>query len=304
MQDAVAVEGTAPLSSRAQGTTGGAAMSSSCALADPASWASMDEISCSRRVAVYGRDPVFGPRLPAVDDARVPHGGPPVAKKPRLPGPEEPSRGTGGPHVEEARPGVAPDVTNPLRGGGDSQRPPTQATPHPTPSPQGRDGGGAGAEPTGRVATSLAGEREGREPRLSAHPAPAGAVATLRPADESLEGENKRRRLEARRDVISNTAAAVDWMGVTFGENWRELFDSTHRLSLARPLAFCRRCGAHCDTPQHVVKLGKGCDGEPRPGSNFFYRLRKIMEGKHPTSGQALAGAVPLPFGTKSSRRE
>jgi len=92
-------------------------------------------------------------------------------------------------------------------------------------------------------------------------------------------------------------AAAQRWMVGSFGEGWRDCFHASHRLSLAAPLVYCRRCGHHCEEARHLISLRARCEEPPR-GSVYFSRLRSIEAGKHPTKKEKrLLAAVPLPPG-------
>jgi len=90
---------------------------------------------------------------------------------------------------------------------------------------------------------------------------------------------------------------AIAWMRERFGAEWRERFHCTHHLALARPLVFCKICGLHCESVQHLVGLGRRCKGEPKDQS----RKRKIMrDAKHPVSGARLQSQEPLPLGVRT----
>ena len=113
----------------------------------------------------------------------------------------------------------------------------------------------------------------------------------------SVEAESKRRRLERPQGSIPLIDVGSTWMREHFGVEWRGRFHLSHRLALARPLVFCKICGLHCESVQHLVGLGRRCKGEPKDPS----RKRKIMrDGKHPVSGARLEGLVPLPLGTRT----
>ena len=137
-----------------------------------------------------------------------------------------------------------------------------------------------------------------------ASPVTAGSTAAAAEAVEGLSGpgptggEPKRRRVEE--PHISHSAAAQEWMCSTFGAEWRARLHRTHRLSLAKPLVFCRRRGYHCEGPRHLAKLRELCR-EPKQGSVQVTRLKRILRGEDPLKGsRRLAAAVPLPFGTLS----
>ena len=138
----------------------------------------------------------------------------------------------------------------------------------------------------------------------SAGPAPMGLLLPqTRAADSSIGGDEKRSRVVVPSGAAPSAArpspltAAVEWMQGTFGGDWKGRFHRTHRLSLARPLVYCRRCGHHCETRQHLAKLRSPCE-EPPKGSVYWSRLGKINRGLHPTSGARLQTSIPLPPGT------
>ena len=147
----------------------------------------------------------------------------------------------------------------------------------------------AGAEATaGRGSGSAAPVGQGGPEEVGSHPPP------------ELPGEagaQKVRRVE--RAIPSPMAAAVATMEARFGAEWKGDFHRLHHLSLADPLVYCRRCGHHCETRQHLIGLRSRCGGAPPKGSVYHSRLEKIAKGQHPTrKGRALAKAVPLPPGT------
>ena len=139
----------------------------------------------------------------------------------------------------------------------------------------------------------------GTDPSGVSHPSRAIDTGGGHEPPVSPGGENKRRRVEVAR--VTPVAAAQEWMCATFGGEWREKFHRSHRLSLAKPLVYCRLCGHHCESPQHLVKLRNQCDGEPKQGSMLATRLKRIMKGEFPGKGsRRLEAPVPLPFGTRS----
>ena len=103
-------------------------------------------------------------------------------------------------------------------------------------------------------------------------------------------------------EPVSRRDRALSFMVQVFGEAWASRFHMRYRLSLAEPLVFCRVCGRHADSIQHLVGLAAECKGEPPVGSTYKARLKRIRDGRHPTNDtKRLMGAVPLPFGTIGS---
>ena len=98
---------------------------------------------------------------------------------------------------------------------------------------------------------------------------------------------------------------AIERMSGVFGACWRERFHHSHQLSLAAPLVYCRVCGHHCGSSQHLVELGSKCSGPPDPSlRGNVERLRRISSGWSPlTGGPRLERAVPLPAGTRGEER-
>ena len=95
-------------------------------------------------------------------------------------------------------------------------------------------------------------------------------------------------------------AAATEWMQSVFGADWATKFHRSHWLSLAKPLVFCRLCGHHCETTQHLVALRKPCGGVPPTGDVYHSRKEKIERGRHPTKkDKTLERAIPLPPGQR-----
>ena len=144
-------------------------------------------------------------------------------------------------------------------------------------------------------------------------PGPLPALPPVRPAAPGASSSSGPSSLPAAPAVASAPSSrgvepppgpiplAVEWMRSKFGAAWRERFHVSHRLSLARPLVFCRRCGRHCQDVQHLAALGRQCTGEPSTGSTYLARLRYIQQGKHPTTRQMeLSPPVPLPPGSRS----
>ena len=130
--------------------------------------------------------------------------------------------------------------------------------------------------------------------------APAGGhvrPGQSRPGPSEPVGDDKRRRVEAGAGDVSPIGRALEWMVARFGEDWRSKFHRTHRLSLAQPLVYCRRCARHCETLQHLVALRREC---LEAKGCYPSRLEAIERGRHPLSGAALGRSVPLPLGTKS----
>jgi len=99
--------------------------------------------------------------------------------------------------------------------------------------------------------------------------------------------------------AVDSQLLAVEEAACVFGQQWRERFHRSHRLMYAAPLLYCRVCGHHCETGQHIAKLGEVCDGPPGTGSVYHSRLRSIAAGRHPTGGHALNRAFPLPCGSR-----
>ena len=122
------------------------------------------------------------------------------------------------------------------------------------------------------------------------------ATASGSSGPENPEGDAKRRRTEG---ASGPAEAAAEWMSSVFGSEWRGKFHTSHRLSLARPLVYCKCCGYHTESSQHLVKLRDPCQGEPLDGSALCYRRRAILKGKHPTKGKELAPPVPLMSGLR-----
>jgi len=91
-------------------------------------------------------------------------------------------------------------------------------------------------------------------------------------------------------------------MAGRFGEDWKSRFHRTHRLSLAQPLVYCRRCIRHCEELRHLVGLSRECLGDAGgTKGNYPARAKSISQGVHPTTGTPLGRAVPIPPGTKGA---
>ena len=83
------------------------------------------------------------------------------------------------------------------------------------------------------------------------------------------------------------------------GANWRSAVHSSHRLTLAEPLIFCRVCGGNASTKQRLYLLSRICAGPPSIGSTQATRLQRLLEGRHPVTKVELAHAATLPPGAK-----
>jgi hypothetical protein len=90
---------------------------------------------------------------------------------------------------------------------------------------------------------------------------------------------------------VSPRDAAYTEVRAVFGNSFEEEVHRSHALSFAEPLLYCRRCGAHCSTPQYMVGLKQRC--EPTDHRTKAV-LSKLDNGLHPTTRASLAQAVPL----------
>ena len=90
---------------------------------------------------------------------------------------------------------------------------------------------------------------------------------------------------------VSPRDEAYTEVKAVFGNSFEEEVHRSHVLSFAAPLLYCRRCGAHCATPQYLVGLKKRC--EPTDLRTKAV-LSKLDKGLHPTTRTSLAQAVPL----------
>ena len=124
---------------------------------------------------------------------------------------------------------------------------------------------------------------------------PEGAPGAVAVAAGNREGKRNR---EAPGDPLTRATA---WMATQFGDDWRRSFHWTHRLSLAKPLVYCRRCVRHTESVQHLVGLARECTGDAPVASCYPSRRVKIERGLHPTARpeRELEGPVPLPPGQK-----
>ena len=220
-------------------------------------------------------------------------------------------------------PGTSSEARAGPRQSGDALRPDSKVALRGSPSGEGltpgpTSGSGAGAAPLLVPASEISAEPAGS---MAATPVGVAAESRSDPSSSSglkgdasveadaqelevPEGLHKRRRVEIPARAVQQAASplllAQGWMSTRFGTDWRERFHQSHRLSLAQPLVFCRRCGHHCADRQHLAKLRDLCGGDPATGSVYFSRLRSIGQGKHPTKkGEELRDPVPLPPGTK-----
>ena len=77
------------------------------------------------------------------------------------------------------------------------------------------------------------------------------------------------------------------------------LFDDTHRLAIADPLVFCKRCG--CYASERGRKLKSPCKGPPR-GGTAAKRLDLLGGGWHPMSNARLGPQEDWPLVVPSAR--
>ena len=87
----------------------------------------------------------------------------------------------------------------------------------------------------------------------------------------------------------------------TFGAQVGDLVDSSHRLSFAAPLLYCRRCGAHGASPQYLVSLKGACLPTL---ARTKAMLRQLEMGRHPTTRSLLAAPVPVHDFTEEENEE
>ena len=83
-------------------------------------------------------------------------------------------------------------------------------------------------------------------------------------------------------------AEATALMGTRYGPCWRQKVHGSHRLSLAEPINFCRRCGAYCASYGGLRGLRAQCPGDADPTGPAGWRVRKLAAG-----WQARAFAAP-----------
>ena len=178
----------------------------------------------------------------------------------------------------------------------------------PSSSAQAGAGGGGGALPAGRAPMSGAAAPD--EPPMAPLGGGAGALtlgpaglvyaaagASRRPLPSPALPEGKRHRGPDPIVAMSPLVRAQQHMVRQFGDRWKGIFHQSHRLSLAAPLVFCRRCGHHGASAQHVVKLKLEC----LASEDSLKRLKSISQGRHPTNGSRIAEAVPLPLGERTT---
>ena len=124
------------------------------------------------------------------------------------------------------------------------------------------------------------------------------AGSRVRPGSEAVRVPENRKSRRVEGAGAPLLELAQERMVGTFGQQWRTMIHHTHRLSLADPLLYCRICGHHCESRQHLVGLKKPCDGTAT--GSYPARLRRIEGGSHPLRGHALGRAVPLPPGSRT----
>ena len=89
-------------------------------------------------------------------------------------------------------------------------------------------------------------------------------------------------------------AKALAEAHVLLGKKWRSQVHASHALSLAKPLVYCRKCGAYAGSVARMRVLRGLCPAKPA----LEIRLRNLMGGLHPeVAGKRLERAMPLPPG-------
>lgn len=102
---------------------------------------------------------------------------------------------------------------------------------------------------------------------------------------------------------LPQNSVAEDLAGRLLGAGWRDRVHHTHHLALignGGDMLFCRTCGCNATSMQHAPGLTAICDGLPVTPNPQLYRLRKLLEGRHPARGTFIGGGTVRTLGRQA----